>query len=268
MSITRAASETSRTSKDSGIVAQGCGFVVRDGHELGQARDLEDVAVVLRQPERAYVQPILPGLSQKPHDQGDAGAVDVFGPFKIEDHGAQGGSRGLDVGLVEHRFGGPVDVPRQVDHDGCVALAYGGLQLRRCHPPPPSRRRTSSRVRLPPSLVTRASSTIFSIRNRPQPRGFWRPSSLASMSGVSGSADSVASPQSAICTRRRSGLWRTRIHTGLLGPNSLPCSIAFIVASPTAVFSRSRRAGSRRTSAIALATRSIASRSLPGALGN
>ena len=38
-------------------------------------------------------------------------------------------------------------------------------------------------MRLPPSLVTRASSTIFSIRNRPQPRGFWRPSSFASRSG-------------------------------------------------------------------------------------
>ena len=69
-------------------------------------------------------------------------------------------------------------------------------QLTRLHLGLPPGAATSSTVRPPPSLVTRASSTIFSIRNSPQPRGFWRPSSFASRSGASGSASSPASPWS------------------------------------------------------------------------
>ena len=51
---------------------------------------------------------------------------------------------------------------------------------------------------------------------------------------------------------------RTPISTGSSGRDSLPCSIAFIAASETAVLSRSSRAGSRPSGATASATRSLA----------
>src|SRR5215212_7226508 len=85
MSITRVCPEGSRTSNlvaASGMVppfraADGARFVVRDRHEVGQPRDLEDLAVVVRQPERRDLYPSGPRLGQKAHDQRDAGAVDV-----------------------------------------------------------------------------------------------------------------------------------------------------------------------------------------------
>src|SRR5436190_1145882 len=76
MSMARAPSETSRTSKvvaASGIVAPFCApawpdgavFVVGDCHEVGQPRDLEDLAVVVRQPERLHLHLIRSGLGQE-----------------------------------------------------------------------------------------------------------------------------------------------------------------------------------------------------------
>src|SRR5512134_320080 len=92
MSITRVCSETSRTSNvvaASGIVAplgaaDGALFVVGDGHKVGQPRDLEDLAVVVRQPESLHFDPALPGLGQEPDDQRDACAVDVVGALEVE----------------------------------------------------------------------------------------------------------------------------------------------------------------------------------------
>ena len=54
--------------------------------------------------------------------------------------------------------------------------------------------------------------------------------------------------------------------TGISGRLRLPCSIAFMVASATAVFSRSSRGPVSPRPATASATRASATRSLPGSL--
>ena len=55
--------------------------------------------------------------------------------------------------------------------------------------------------------------------------------------------------------------------TGMSERVWLPYSMAFMVASLTAVLRRSRRAAGRPRAATASATRSMASRSLPGLAG-
>ncbi len=70
-----------------------------------------------------------------------------------------------------------------------------------------------------------------------------------------------------MATMMSSPSWMTSTSTGISGRPRLPCSIAFMVASATAVFSRSSRAGASPLAATASATRASASRSLPGSLG-
>src|SRR5215217_3201843 len=113
MSITRAVSETSRTSNvvaASGIgvpfwAAESAVLVVGDRHEVGQPRDLEDLAVVIRQPECPHVDPVPAGLGQKPDDQGDSGAVDVVRMLEVEDDRAGAAGRGRCVRLVQRAIG-------------------------------------------------------------------------------------------------------------------------------------------------------------------
>src|SRR5215210_5049169 len=84
-SMIRVEGEVVRTSKVvawSGIGApsddaEGTVFVVGDGHEVRESRDLEDPAVVLREAKRAYGDPALACLGEDPHDERDPGAVDV-----------------------------------------------------------------------------------------------------------------------------------------------------------------------------------------------
>ena len=74
---------------------------------------------------------------------------------------------------------------------------------------------------------------MFSMRNRPQPRGVCSPASLASMSGVSTSGGALAAL-----------VGDPHLHVGPVGDHAdldresgrllLPCSMAFMVASPTA----------------------------------
>src|SRR5215211_8759757 len=93
MSIALALSETSRTSNvvaASGIVtpfrAAKCAvLVVGDRHEVREPRDLEDLAVVVRQPECLDFDPVRPGLGQEPDDQGDTRAVDVGRALEVQD---------------------------------------------------------------------------------------------------------------------------------------------------------------------------------------
>src|SRR5215207_1608069 len=113
MSITLTPSETARTSNvvaASGILtpfraANSTVLVVGDRHEVGQPRDLEDLAVVVRQPECLHFDPTGAGLCQEPDDQGDAGAVDVVGAREVEDDRAGSTGRGLRVRLVQRAIG-------------------------------------------------------------------------------------------------------------------------------------------------------------------
>src|SRR3954453_4484108 len=92
MSITRTGSEGSRTSNlvaASGMVApfravDGAVLVVGDRHEVGQPRDLEDLAVVVRQPERRDLDPAGARLGEEAHDQRDPGAVDVVRAREVQ----------------------------------------------------------------------------------------------------------------------------------------------------------------------------------------
>src|SRR5919108_546997 len=141
MSITRAASETSRTSNvvaASGIdapfrAANGVLLVVRDRHEVGQSCDLEDLAVVVRQPECLHVDPARTGLGQEPDYERDAGAVDVVRACEVEDDGVGSTGCGSRVGLAQRILRRGVHVPGQVDHRDAVPLAHRRLELTRGH---------------------------------------------------------------------------------------------------------------------------------------
>src|SRR6266566_4074853 len=114
--------------------------------------------------------------------------------------------------------------------------------------------------------MTCTSSTRFFIRNNPQPRGDCSSASLASRSGVCGSAMGFPLPWSLMRTMRVACETSTWIVTGLSGWYLLPCSIAFIVASATAVLSFSSRLSGKLSAWTAWPTCSIAWRSLPGSL--
>src|SRR5215203_1240140 len=68
-------------------------------------------------------------------------------------------------------------------------------------------------------------------------------------------------------TKRRFSRSHTSILTGTSGMYLLPCSMAFIVASATAVLSRSRVLSGNPSPLTVLATSCVACRSLPGSLG-
>src|SRR5215208_2309107 len=126
---------------------------------------------------------------------------------------------------------------------------------------------TSPTVWWTSSPVMYISSTMFLIRNRPQPRGVCNPSSLASRSGTSLSgAGSRLPPWSLMRTDRSAPEESTSITTGTSDRYRLPCSMAFIVASATAVLSLSRRCSERPSPFTTAATLSIARRSFPGSL--
>src|SRR5215213_4210648 len=139
MSITLTPSETARTSNlvaASGIVtpfraANSTVLVVGDRHEVGQPRDLEDLAVVVRQPECLHFDPTRTGLGQEPDDQGYTGAVDVVGAREVEDDGVGPAGRGPLVRPAQGVLGGRVHVPDEVDHRHAAALTHRRLQLTR-----------------------------------------------------------------------------------------------------------------------------------------
>src|SRR5215212_1349158 len=122
MSITRADSDTSRTSNlvaASGMVApfragDGALLVVSDRHEVRQARDLEDLAVVVGQPECGDLDVARPRLGQQPDDHRDSGAVDVVRPGEVQDDWSAAG-RGLVVAALQCRLGARIDVAGEVD---------------------------------------------------------------------------------------------------------------------------------------------------------
>src|SRR5919106_6156188 len=103
MSITRAVSETSRTSNL--VAASGIVLSFFDGHEIRQPRDLEDLAVVVRQAGGPHLHVSCAGLREQANDQGDARAVDVLDLGEVEHHGARVAARRLAVRALERRLG-------------------------------------------------------------------------------------------------------------------------------------------------------------------
>ena len=69
-----------RSSVSSVVCGDRCRLVRKDGDEIGQPRDLEDLAVMLRQAARADLATLCTGAGEQAHDQRDPGRVDVFDP--------------------------------------------------------------------------------------------------------------------------------------------------------------------------------------------
>src|SRR3954471_19317803 len=188
MSITRTGPEGSRTSNvvaASGMVApfravDGAALVVGDRHEVGQACDLEDLAVVVRQAERRDLDPAGARLGQEAHDQRDPGAVDVAGGGEVQGDRADV-ARGFVVGTLQHSLGGRIDVADQVQDRHAAVLAHGYLELmyrhrrllagaRRARASAGFRRRSRA-PRRPSSRSGTAPSRAASARRRAWPPG-------------------------------------------------------------------------------------------------
>src|SRR5215212_9615493 len=112
---------TSNVAVASGIAApfraaHGAVLVWVDGQEVGQAGDLEDLAVVRGEAERADLDAGRAATGEQAHDQRDAGRVDVARALEVEDHRGGVLDRGLLPGGVEGRLGAAVDVAGEVDH--------------------------------------------------------------------------------------------------------------------------------------------------------
>src|SRR3972149_9204661 len=70
--------------RSQGHVADGGRLVREDLHEVGKPGDLEDLAVVVGQATRGDRPLVLPGLREDPHDQRDAGRVDVVDVAEVQ----------------------------------------------------------------------------------------------------------------------------------------------------------------------------------------
>src|SRR4051812_34249105 len=101
MSMTRAWSDGARTSSVVAVsgmpaplrAAHGAVLVVGYPHEVREPRDLEDLAVVVREPAGREVDGLRARLRQQAHHQRDARAVDVVRAGEVEDHRVAAGRR-------------------------------------------------------------------------------------------------------------------------------------------------------------------------------
>src|SRR5918997_1244001 len=254
----------------SGRPAQGALLVREDAHEVREAGYVEDLDVVVAEAvghERALGGP---GSCEQAHEQGYPGRVYVVHLHEVEEDGVRVERLRLGVGRVEGLLGEAVDLASEVEHGAAWLLAHPHLKVPHGHHLPPSlssRCRINSTVWWGWSPVTFISSTMLLMRKSPQPRGVCTPSSFASRSGVSESKAGGPLPSSVILTKRSASEAETSMMTGVSARYWLPCSIAFIVASATAVLSLSRVGGGNPSPFTAPATTSIARRSLPGSLG-
>src|SRR3954452_19871975 len=119
---------TSNVAVASGIPApfrapQGAVFVGVDRQEVGEAGDLEDLAVVRGQAVGPHLDAGRPGAGEQAHDQRDAGRVDVARALEVEDHGLGRLGAGLLPGRLERFLGAAVDVAGEVDNGDPVTPA-------------------------------------------------------------------------------------------------------------------------------------------------
>src|SRR5829696_2324860 len=107
----------------------GALFVGQDANEVREARDVEDLHVVLAQV--AGQQTAIGGacLCQKTNDQGYPGRVNVIDALEVEEDGLRVVALSLCVGGVESILGEAVDLACQVDHCYARLLAHGRLQV-------------------------------------------------------------------------------------------------------------------------------------------
>src|SRR5687767_9953360 len=108
-----------------------------DPHEVAQAGDGEDLAVVLAEPEGAHRAVLLAGPGQEPDDQGDPGRVDVVDRGEVEHDRGRVVLDGPLVGGEQGLVGTEVDLAAQVDHPGAVMGSDLGPELSSGHLVPP-----------------------------------------------------------------------------------------------------------------------------------
>src|SRR5918992_3085982 len=79
----------------------GALFVGEDAHKVREARDVEDLHVMLAQVAGKQALVRSARLGEQAHDQGYAGRVDVIDPLEVEQDGPRVAALGLRVGVVE-----------------------------------------------------------------------------------------------------------------------------------------------------------------------
>src|SRR5918997_5734927 len=116
----------------------GALFIGEDAHEVREARDVEDLHVVLAQVagEQALMRSARPG--EQADDQGYTGRVDVVDPLEVEQDRLRVLGVGLRVGLVQGLFGEAVNLAHQVEHGNFGFQANLHTQMTNCHHFPPS----------------------------------------------------------------------------------------------------------------------------------
>src|SRR5215211_6398164 len=116
----------------------GALFVGEDAHEVRQARDVEDLNVMLAQVagEQALVRSARPG--KQSDDQCYPGRVDVVYPLEVEQDGLRVVALGLRVSGVKSFLGEAIDFASEVEDDAASLLAHLRLQLTHSHHVPPS----------------------------------------------------------------------------------------------------------------------------------
>src|SRR5215211_2150798 len=116
----------------------GALFVGEDAHEVREARDVEDLHVMLAQVagEQAPMRRARPG--EQADDQGYPGRVDVVDPLEVEQDRLRLLGLGLRVRGVQGLLGEAVDLARQVEHGDARFQANLYVKMTHGHHLPPS----------------------------------------------------------------------------------------------------------------------------------
>src|ERR671934_2030712 len=94
---------------------QGARFVREHAHEVGQARDVENLDVMIAQAVDQQAAPNLACLCQQADDEGDTGGIHERHVAEIEQNGAGAPAARLRIGRVECVFAGRIELAMQVD---------------------------------------------------------------------------------------------------------------------------------------------------------
>src|SRR5215218_930779 len=116
----------------------GALFVGEDAHEVREARDVEDLHVMLAQVagEQAPMRRARPG--EQAYDQGYPGRVDVVDPLEVEQDRIRVLGLGLRVSGVQGLLGETVDLAHQVEHGDARYNAHFYVKVPHGHHLPPS----------------------------------------------------------------------------------------------------------------------------------
>src|ERR671921_310344 len=116
----------------------GALFVGEDAHKVREARDVEDLHVVLAQVAGKQALVRSASLGEQAHDQGYAGRVDVVDRFEVEQYRLRVLGVGLRVGGVQGLFGEAVDLAHKVEHGNIRFQANLDIEMTHGHHLPPS----------------------------------------------------------------------------------------------------------------------------------